>query len=183
MNSHPSLHALPAKPGLAAIRLPRLPRLSRALSREFVLRAGLVALFVVLTYQFSWQWLRFVTSEGVLCISRYLGMATARVSLDTIRIQGLLFRVVIACTFVDVFMGSIPLLWDVKKSLLRNAFRLTAVALVFFGLNVVRLEIAQILYSRGVPWTLADEVFGGFAYFAVWLFLWRQRTWRFLREV
>jgi exosortase/archaeosortase len=110
-------------------------------------------------------------------------MATARVSFDTIRIQGQLFRVVIACTFVDVLIGSIPLLWDVRKPLLRNASRLLAVAVIFFGLNLVRLEIAQVLYFRGVPWTVADEVLGGFAYFAVWLFLWRQRTWRILREV
>jgi exosortase/archaeosortase len=153
------------------------------LSREFLFRASLVALFVLLTYQFPWEWLRFGTSAAVLRISASLGMATARVSFDTIRIQGQLFRVVIACTFVDVFMGSIPLLWDVRKSLLRNALRLLAVAVIFFGLNLVRLAIAQVLYFRGVPWTLTDEVLGGFAYFAVWLFVWRQRTWRLLREV
>src|SRR5437899_3710297 len=125
-----------AKLDLAAIRMPWL-------NREFLLRASFVALFVLLTYQFPWRWLRFVTSAAVLRISSSLGMATARVSFDTIRIQGQLFRVVIACTFVDVFMGSIPLLWDVRKSLLRNASRLLAVAVIFFGLNLVRLEIAQ----------------------------------------
>ena len=173
MSSQPLLHA---KLDLAVIRLPWL-------SREFLLRSSLVALFVLLTYQFPWQWLRFVTSVAVLHISASLGMATARVSFDTIRIQGQLFRVVIACTFVDVLMGSIPLLWDVRKSLHRNASRLLAVAVIFFVLNLVRLAIAQVLYFRGVPWTLADEVLGGFAYFAVWLFVWRQRTWRLLREV
>src|SRR5436853_349178 len=99
---------LHAKLDLAAIRMPWL-------NREFLLRASFVALFVLLTYQFPWRWLRFVTSAAVLRISSSLGMATARVSFDTIRIQGQLFRVVIACTFVDVFMGSIPLLWDVGK--------------------------------------------------------------------
>ncbi len=173
MSSQPVLHR---KLDLPAIGLPRL-------SREFLFRSSLVALFVLLTYQFPWQWLRFVTSAALLRISASLGMATARVSFDTMRIQGQVFRVVIACTFVDVFMGSIPLLWDVRKSLLGNASRLLAVAVIFFGLNLVRLEIAQVLYFRGVPWTLADEVLGGFAYFAVWLFLWRQRTWQLLREV
>jgi exosortase/archaeosortase len=173
MSSQPLLHP---KLDPAAIRLPWL-------SREFLLRSSLVALFVLLTYRFPWRWLRFVTSAAVLRICASLGMATARVSFDAIRIQGQLFRVVIACTFVDVFMGSIPLLWDVRKSLLRNALRLLAVAVIFFGLNLVRLAIAQVLYFRGVPWTLTDEVLGGFAYFAVWLFVWRQRTWRLLREV
>lgn len=173
MSSPPLLRA---ELDLADIRLPRL-------SREFLFRASLVALFVLLTYCFPWQWLRFVTSAAILRVSSSLGMATARVSFDTIRIQGQLFRVVIACTFVDVFMGSIPLLWDLRKSLSRNGARLLAVAVIFFALNLVRLEIAQVLYFRGASWTLADEVLGGFAYFAVWLFLWRQRTWRLLGEV
>ena len=155
---------LPPKVGLKAV-----PRLR--LSREFLLRASLVALFVLLTYCFPWQWLRFVTSAAVLRVSASLGMATARVSFDSIRIQGQLFRVVIACTFVDVFMGSIPLLWDVRKSLSGNGARLLEVAVIFFALNLIRLEIAQALYFGGVSWTLADEVLGGFAYFAVWLFL------------
>lgn len=172
MSSPRLLHA---KLDLADIPLPRL-------SREFLFRSSLVALFVLLTYQFPWHWLRFVTSVAVLRISSFLGMATVRMSFDTIRIQGQVFRVVIACTFVDVVMGSIPLLWEVGKPPLRNASRLLAVAVIFFGLNLVRLEIAQFLYFRGVPWTVADEVLGGFAYFAVWLFLWRQRTWRILRE-
>lgn len=171
MSAQSLLHA---KLDLADIWLPRL-------SREFPFRATLVALFVLLTYQFRWHWLRFVTSAAVLRISASLGMTTARVSFDTICIQGQLFRVVIACTFVDVVIGSIPLLWDVRKSLLRNASRFLAVAVIFFGLNLVRLEIAQVLYFRGVPWPFADEVLGGFAYFVVWLFLWRQRTWRVLR--
>jgi len=173
MSAQSLLHA---KLDLADIRLPRL-------SREFPFRASLVALFVLVTYQFPWHWLRFVTSAAILRISASLGMTGARVSFDTIRIQGQLFRVVIACTFVDVVMGSIPLLWDVRKSLQRNASRFLAVAVIFFGLNLVRLEIAQVLYFHGVPWTFADEVLGGFAYFAVWLFLWRQRTWRVLGEV
>ena len=173
MSSRPLLRA---ELDLADVRLPRP-------SREFLFRSSLVALFVLLTYCFPWQWLRFVTSAAILRISASLGMATARVSFDTIRIQGQLFRVVIACTFVDVFMGSIPLLWDVSKSLCRNGARLLAVAVIFFAVNLVRLEIAQVLYCRGVSWTLADQVLGGFAYFAVWLFLWRQRTWRLLGEV
>ena len=172
MSSLPLLHP---RLDLTAIRVPRL-------SRESLVRASVVAVFVLLTYQFPWRWLRFVTSVAVLRISASLGMATARVSFDTIRIHGEFFRVEIGCTFADVFVGSIPLLWDVRKSLLRNASRLLAVAVVFFGLNVVRLEIAQVLYARGVPWALADGVLGGVAYFAVWLFLWRQRTWPLLRQ-
>jgi exosortase/archaeosortase len=103
-------------------------------------------------------------------------MATSRVSFDTILLGGQAFQFVIACTFVDVFMGSIPLLWDLKKSVLRNILWLIATAAVLFGFNVVRLEVAQVLYYRGVSWTMADEV-RGVAYFAVWLAIWRLRSW------
>jgi exosortase/archaeosortase len=157
----------------AAIGLPHL-------SAEFLCRAGLVAVFVVLTHQLRWEWLRFLTSEVILRVSASLGMTAARVSFDTIRVQGQLFHVVIACTFVDVFMGSIPLLWNLKKPLLRNASWLAAVAMIFFGFNLVRLEIALLFYFRGVPWIVADQVLGGFAYFVVWLFLWRQPTWEWI---
>jgi hypothetical protein len=151
----------------------RLP----GLSREFLYRAGLVAVFAAAAHQVPWEWLRFLTSECVVRISASLGMATSRVSFDTILVGRQTFQFVISCTFVDVFMGSIPLLWDLKKSVLRNILRLMATAAVLFGFNVTRLEVAQILYYRGVSWTMADEVLGGLAYFAVWLAIWHLRSW------
>jgi hypothetical protein len=158
------------KAASATISLPRL-------SREFLCRAALVALLATMAHQFRWDWLRFLTSESVLRISSLLGMPGARVSFDTMFVNGQFVQFVIACTFVDVYLGSVPLLWDLKKTLLSNLSRLIVIAFIFFGFNVVRLEIAQILYAHGVSWDLADGVVGGFAYFAVWLFIWRQRTW------
>jgi hypothetical protein len=152
--------------GPAAIKI-------RGLHSQFLWRAGLVAVFAVAAHQFTWGWLRFVTSEVILRISTAIGMITTRVSYDTILMQRELFCFVIACTFIDVFLGSIPLLWDLEKSLLSNALRLIAAAAALFCFNVVRLEIGQILYFRGVSWTLAHEAFGGFAYLVVWLALWR----------
>ena len=148
------------------------------LSWEFWCRAGLVAVFAAAAHQVRWEWLRFLTSECVLRISASLGMATLRASFDTILVGGQAFQFVIACTFVDVFMGSIPLLWDLKKSVDRNILWLIATAAALFGFNVVRLEVAQVLYYRGASWTVADEVLGGLAYFAVWLVIWRLRSWK-----
>src|SRR5260221_13638505 len=70
----------------------RLP----SLSREFLCRAGLVAVFATLAHQIAWEWLRFLTSEAILRISASLGMATARVSFDTIRVGNELFQFVTA---------------------------------------------------------------------------------------
>lgn len=147
------------------------------LSREFLCRAGLVAIVVTITHQLSWEWLRFLTSEAILRLSALLGMATARTSFDTILVQQTLFRFVVSCSFVDVFAGCIPLLWNLRKSIFRNLGWILASAPVVFGFNVARLELAQVLYARGVSWTLADEVLGGFAYFAVWVIIWQLRSW------
>jgi len=144
---------------------------------EFCCRVGLVAIFVASAYQTSWEWLRLLTSECVLRISASLGMTTSRLSFDTILVGGQATQYVIACTFVDVFIGAIPLLWNPKNSVLRNVSLLIATAGALFGFNVVRLEIAQVLYYQGVPWTVADEVLGGVAYFVVCLAIWLLRSW------
>lgn len=154
----------------AAISLPRL-------SREFLYRAALVAIFATMAHQLRWDWLRFLTSEAILHISPIFGIGALRVSFDTLLVQGQFVQFVIACTFVDVYLGSIPLLWHLKKTLLSNVSRLIGVGVLLFIFNFVRLEFVQILYAHRVSWTLADGVVGGFAYFAVWLFIWRQRTW------
>ena len=147
------------------------------LTREFLCRAALVAVFAAFAHLFQWTWLRFVTSEAILRISLFLGMTAERVSSDTINFHGQLVEFVTACTFVDVYYGSIPLLWNLKKTFLRNVSWLVVVAAIFFALNVVRLEIGQILFAHGLSWMLADNLPGGVAYFAAWLLIWRQRTW------
>jgi hypothetical protein len=128
-------------------------------------------------YQTPWEWLLLLTSECVLRISASLGMTTSRLSFDTILVGGQATQYVIACTFVDVFMGAIPLLWNLKNSLLQNVSLLIATAGALFAFNAVRLELVQVLCYQGVPWAVADEVLGGVAYFVVWLAIWRLRSW------
>ena len=147
-------------------------------TREFLFRACLVAVLVCTAHQFRWELLRFITSEAILHLSAFFGMATARVSFDTIWVQHAAFSFLVACTFADVIMGSIPLIWNNDKSLVVNSARLIAATTILFIFNVIRLEIGQILYSCGVSWTFADQVLGGISYFVVWLVIWRQRTWR-----
>jgi hypothetical protein len=104
------------------------------------------------------------------------------VSSDTISGTGTLFHFVTACTFVDVFAGSIPLLWNYRKSIASNFARLMLAATAMFCFNLARLEVGQILYAHGAPWTLADDVLGGVTYFAVWLAIWRLRSWQIWRH-
>jgi hypothetical protein len=142
-----------------------------SLSAGVVCRAVLMAIFVTLSHEFGWGWLRLLTSEAVLRISAALGMAAERASFDTIRVEGELFRFVISCTYADVFMGMIPFVWRLKKSVCENFLMHIALAVSLFGVNVLRLEVGQLLYACGTPWIVADKILGGFAYFGIWLFI------------
>jgi hypothetical protein len=141
------------------------------LPRGFLYRAAVVAIFVTLTHQFQWAELRYLTSEAVLRLSGLAGLSVERVTADTIRVQGNLFRYVISCTFVDVVIGAIPLIWSFTKSIAKNLLILVSLSISFVAVNLVRLELSQLLYARGVSWIFADDILGGVAYFAVWIFI------------
>jgi hypothetical protein len=127
---------------------------------EIACRASLVVLLAVTAHQFAWGWLRFLTSEAVLRLSGILGVTATRVSFDVIALPGARFEYVTACIFVDVFLASIPLIWDLRRSLTGNAIRVVVASGTLFALNVVRLEMALLLYCHGIRWCVADGVVG-----------------------
>jgi len=145
--------------------------------REIACRAALVVLLAVMAHQFAWGWLRLVTSGAVLQLSGMLGIAATRVSSTVIAVRDARFDFVTACTFVDVYLASIPLIWDIRGSLSRNAIRLAVAGGTLLAFNIFRLEIAVLLYCHDVGWAVADGVVGGCAYFLVWLGIWRTRCW------
>jgi hypothetical protein len=140
-----------------------------SLSRSFLVRVGLAVAVAYIAHQFGWEWLRFATSEIILRFASRLGFETTRTSFDTISIQGTFFQFKISCTFIDVILGAIPLVWNGEKGLRRNLQRLAAMMVAMFNFNILRLAVSQLLYARGVPWPLADNVLGGVSYFVVWL--------------
>ena len=154
-----------------------LTRRSRAflLSSEVWLRLALVPLAIGLCYCFKWGPLRFLTSEGNLRLDSLTGIALERVSYDTVRWRGVLYSYENACTFVDVWFGCLPLLWDVRRSCTRNLVFFALVALGLFAFNIVRLSFSDMLFAVGVPWDLAHNVISGVAYFLVWVWIWTHR--------
>src|SRR5690348_10655113 len=80
--------------------------------KEIALRFLLCALAVILCYQFEWRWLRFLTSELQMRLDALLGMPHQRVAQDILLWKGTLYQYVNACTFVDVWFGAIPLMWN-----------------------------------------------------------------------
>ncbi|HVO61663.1 MAG TPA: hypothetical protein VMT53_12045, partial [Terriglobales bacterium] len=92
---------------------------------------------------------------------------------DAVMWKGVVYRYVNACTFVDVCFGSVPLLWNIRHSLVRNLSFMGTVALGMFCFNVCRLSFSDILFAAGVPWDVAHNVISGISYFLVWVWIWR----------
>jgi hypothetical protein len=83
----------------------------------------------------------------------------------------------IACTFADVWCGAIPLMWNLRKSVLANIAYVLGVGVVMVAFNVARLSFSDVLFARGLSWDLAHNVVSGISYYLVWLWIWRTRTW------
>ncbi|HEY6250435.1 MAG TPA: hypothetical protein VI685_10780 [Candidatus Angelobacter sp.] len=138
---------------------------------ETMLRALLCALTVLICYQFQWQFLRHITCECIFWISNGLGFRVLPLSKDTLQWGDLQVRFVIACTFIDVFCGSVPWLWNRNRSVVKNTSELAVFGMGLFVFNLVRLELGFIFYAYGIPWMLAHGCLGGIAYCVVWLWI------------
>jgi hypothetical protein len=147
-----------------------LPRLTAGV----IIRIGLVALFVIGCHLFDWRLLRFLTAECISRMSNWMGIAMSRVSFDTVAWATTRFQFVVACTQIDVFFGAIPLIWNMKISVWRNALKLGAFFCCLFLFNLIRLELGFVLFARGLTWFWAHEFTGGIALFVIFLWVVRQ---------
>jgi len=148
---------------------------TRARRRRDILRFCLVALFVIVCYQFDWQGLRTAWAELFVATAKQLHLRPLRAGIDSFVFNGKYFKFGLACTAVDVFLGSIPLLWETNKALLRNLMTAVACFVCLSAGNLIRLELGFILYARGMSWFLAHEVMAGVFYFVVFLTIVRRR--------
>jgi hypothetical protein len=105
------------------------------------------------------------------------GLHWQRLNFDTLTWHGIVYRYENACTFVDVFFGAVPLLWMTRKTLAWNLSMIAVLACGLFAFNVIRLSISDVIFATGIPWDIAHNVISGFAYFAVWVFIWRRHSW------
>lgn len=137
-----------------------------------LLRLGLVAAAVIFSYAFRWEFLRSWTADANLALDRVAGVYLVRVSRDAVLWHGILFRYENACTFIDVWFGSIPLLWKIRHSLRHNLLILVLYTAALFSFNIVRLSFSDVLFSWGLPWSLAHSFVSGVSYFVIWLSLW-----------
>ena len=151
---------------------------SAAPATEFVVRAALCVVAVVLCYQFSWSWLRALTATLNVALDSLVGVRLERVAPDLVLWKGQLYRYVIACTMADVWCGALPLLWNARRPVAWNLARSLLFGAAVIVFNIFRLSLSDVLFAWGVNWDLAHGVIAGLAYFAIWVWIWNHRTWR-----
>lgn len=151
--------------------------ISRRLSPELLVRFGLVAVAVGVCYLFDWRWLRLLTCELNLRLDLLAGVQLQRLSPDTVIWQGSVFRYAIACTFADVWCGAIPLVWNLRKSVMQNTAFVFFFGCALLAFNVFRLSVSDVLFAAGIPWDLAHNVISGVSYFLIWHWIWKHRSW------
>jgi hypothetical protein len=140
-------------------------------------RLGLVPVFVLLCHAYSWHAWRALVATALLALLARAGAPAFPLSFDTFRFHDHLFQVAVSCTALDVFFGSIPLLWEGRCSPARNLRFLAAYFVVLSAINLARLVLGFLLYGVGASWFLAHELPSGVFYFAVFVWIARRRGW------
>jgi hypothetical protein len=100
-----------------------------------------------------------------------------RVSFDSFAFHGTIFQVAISCTALDVFFGSMPLLWQGRRPVSGNLLFFAEYFLCLSTINLARLVLGFLLYAAGVSWLLGHEVMSGVFYFAVLVWIAGRRGW------
>ncbi len=147
-------------------------------TKGFLLRLCLVPVAVLVCYCFDWYWLRALTTDLTVRLTVLAGVHWTRVGQDLVMFRGQLFRFAIACTLVDAWCGTIPLIWKTHASVLSNLRYGGALALGMFALNISRLTFVNVIFAAGVPWHLAHDGFSGLTYLIVWIAIQRRKAWR-----
>ncbi len=144
----------------------------RPFARQMMFRCLLAAVAVALCYCFQWEWLRRFTADGNVWLDALAGVHLQRISFDTVVWHGELYRYVVACTFADVWCGSLAFLWRSRDTVLRNLAVICLWTPLLLSFNIFRLSFSDVLFAQGLSWDLAHNVVSGVAYFAVWQTLW-----------
>lgn len=141
---------------------------------NLLIRVSLGLVFQIAGGMADWNTLRLLVSETHLYISNAMSFNMHRVSFDMLELNGEFFHYTAACTFIDVFLLSIPLIWNLHFSLNKNILKLCFYFAALSLLNLVRLQISILLFYNAIPWWLAHQTLTGICYFLIFLWIIKQ---------
>jgi hypothetical protein len=144
--------------------------MAQLFDRVFFRRVGLAVAAVLLSLQFEWHTLRFLTSEAVLRMSAAFGLPIRRVAFDQLALRDTVIQFSVACTWISGLFGILPLL---RMRGPRNADvrRAAIFVLGFFLLNLLRIQLVILIYRPGMSWDLLHGCITGVSEFAVYLWV------------
>src|SRR4029077_7389820 len=124
---------------------------------ETLFRFGLVLPFVILCFAFPWHfWRASITAAVIAGLHGPLNPAVP-LDFDTFSYGSTTFQIGTSCVALDVFFGSIPLLWQRQRSFGRHLVFFGLYFLVLSTINLVRLILTFRLNATGVSWFLAHD--------------------------
>ena len=98
---------------------------------------------------FDWNGWRAFNCSVYVSISHAFGIPAYRISYDTFLTLGRPYCFATSCTGLDAYLGSIPLLWEWRRSFTRNCAFLIAYFLLFFPTNLLRLAAGMLDFHLG----------------------------------
>jgi len=135
--------------------------------QDVALRFLLVAPLVCLTHAFNWGFLREWTTTAIINGDSLIGTHLVQLSPTSFSVGDHSFKVVVSCTAIDALIGSLPLLYERRKSLMNFLGFYLVFALITQALNLSRLILGFFAFDHGVSWRLAHEIPSG-----IFLFIW-----------
>ena len=148
---------------------------------DFATRLLLVVPLIFFTHAFSWSLLRDWTTTLIIQGDALIGTHLVRLSPTSFSIRDLNFQVVVACTSIDALIGSLPLLYDRRKSLLKFLGFFLVYSIIIQVINLFRLILGFFAFDHGVSWKIAHEIPSGGFLFGWFIWLSCYRGWVCLR--
>lgn len=146
-------------------------------SQEIATRLLLVAPLFFLTHAFSWILLRNWTTTLIIQGDALLGTHLIRLSPTSFSVGDHYFQVVVACTSIDALIGSLPLLYDRRTSLLKFFGFFLVYSIIVQFINLSRLVLGFFAFDHGVSWKIAHEIPSGVFLFIWFIWLLHHRGW------
>lgn len=146
----------------------------RGFWRPILLVLFLEALAVLAFYGFEWSWLRRLHVLWLQDVLQSLGCAL-QAGLYSLTVNGREFQISRDCTYVDLIICGLPLLWRGRQHWVGNLTVLAAYAGAVVLVNLIRVLYGVYAYANGVSLFLAHDFLDYLLWYptmAILVFLW-----------
>jgi hypothetical protein len=137
------------------------PKGDRATFKIMLFRLAGVGLAAALFYGVSWLPLRVIVRDGLAWVMRHAGFPTAVAVYEgspALRIGDKQLYFTPDCTYIDLWLISIPLLWRLDWPRALNVCWILVFGIIVIIMNLIRLLICIYFYYLGHSWLVAHEL-------------------------